>query len=194
MAVIPRYWYCEPVDGGASFEISPTLMARFGPEPTSGDTHTIFDPLTGEIHGEAILMSALPRARFRCFTFGKEVILPHRTAEALERHELEFCAPLFKRLFNQGRHEQPDRPLHYRVEITQPERFSLIPVYLGQWFDPFVVTLRGLLPPSLPLCPTGEVGGVPVKGLSGASLDRGGEAPSPASSPRLDYKDAQVTP
>jgi len=182
VSVIPRYWYFEPVDGGSPFEISPTLMASICPEPPSGDTHIIFDPLTGEVYGEAILMAALPRSRFRCFTFGKEVILPFRTAEALERHEFEFIQPIMKSLLHERCHEKPDRPLHYRVEFLDMESFSLIPVVGGQWLNPYIVRLRGLLPPSLPLCLPGEGGGVPVKGLSGAALDRGGEAHSRSSS------------
>lgn len=177
MSAIPRYWYFEPVDGSAPFEISPALMLRMCPEPTSGDTHVIFDPLTGEIHGEAILMAALPRSRFRCFTFGKEVVLPFRTAEALERHELEFIQPIMKSFLHERCHEKPDRPLHYRVEFLDMESFSLIPVVGGQWLAPFIVSLRGLLPPSLPSCLPGEGGGVPVKGLSEAPLDRGGNVP-----------------
>lgn len=178
MSVIPSYWYFEPVDGGAPFEISPALMTSICPEPSSGDTHIVFDPLTGEIYGEAVLMAALPWPRFRCFTFGKQVILPFRTAEAFERHEFEFIQPIMKSFLHERRHEKPDRSLHYRVEFLDLERFSLIPVVGGQWLDPYIVRLRGLLPPSLPFCLPGEGGGVPVKGLSEAPLDRGGEAPS----------------
>lgn len=47
------------------------------------------DPVTGEIYGETVLMCRLPWPRFRCFTYGKQVVLPLRSAEALKWCETE---------------------------------------------------------------------------------------------------------
>ena len=80
MAAIPLYWYTETTVGGEPAEELP--VGFFGPVPT--DQLLIIDLATGEIHGEAILMSALPWPRFRRFSDGKKVVLPHREAQALE--------------------------------------------------------------------------------------------------------------
>lgn len=85
MAAIPSYWHVE-VDGTCfSSEVLPDGFV-IGPEP-SGATASLVDGATGEIHGEAILMCALPWPRFRGFFDGKQVILPHWHAETLERLE-----------------------------------------------------------------------------------------------------------
>jgi hypothetical protein len=144
VSVIPRYWYCESADGSGSFQLTPAQMVSICPEPSTGQARIIFDPLTGEVYGEAILMSALPRSRFCCFTFGKEIVLPHRVAVALESHEAEYGFSVLKGFVKHHLTERLYRSLHYRVEIIQLERFALTPVIDRHWYHPFCINLSGV--------------------------------------------------
>lgn len=163
MSVIPRYWYCEPVSASEAFQCLPTQMVTVGPEPCVGQDHVIFDPATGEVYGEAILMSALPWPRFCCFTFGKQLVLPHRSAVALERYERELLVPVLENLFPQINDKKARASLKYRVEVFDCERFAVTPVVLGQWLSPFNVCLRGASAPLPAPLPPGEGGRGPVK-------------------------------
>lgn len=129
MAVVPRYWYVETFAPRRAFKVLPADMLRLGPKPDT-ETCVISDPSTGEIHGEAVLMSALPWPRFRAFSTGQQVVLPHWMAEALERADDELrrtdmCADGEYLCANCVHHGK--RGLHhYRVECSQGKVFSTI--------------------------------------------------------------------
>lgn len=120
MPAIPRYWYVETGLDGFAFEHSPETFVDV-PSPAIGDDQIIFDPETGEIYGEAILMSALPSPRFRNFgSEGKEVVLPHRTAVTLEW--LENVA--IHRECPHCHSQSPEWKHHVAVEVLDPERLA----------------------------------------------------------------------
>lgn len=121
MALIPRYWYVEPCADGLPFQCLPQVFGDLIPSPTAGDDQIILDPETGEIYGHAILMSALPWPRFRAFSTGKEMVLPHRCAVALERVEYE---PANVSCHHCG-HRLSERTHHYRVEHLEGERYAV---------------------------------------------------------------------
>lgn len=121
MAPIPRYWYVEAVDSGLPLE--PVPVEVVGPRPLA-ETGVVIDPSTGEVYGEAVLMSTLPWPRFRDFATGKQVVLPHGMAEALESSERvrtlvqgEYVCCACRQ---QGRHGLH----HVRVECAEGKGFA----------------------------------------------------------------------
>lgn len=76
MTPVPRYWYFEPEALGVHLQGLPFETGFPAP--------LIFvDDVTGEIAGEAVLMSALPASRFRASSGAEEVVLPHWRAKCL---------------------------------------------------------------------------------------------------------------
>lgn len=143
MSVIPRYWYCESFDSGEAFQLLPTEMARICPEPLSSadETCLLVNPHTGEIEAEAILMSALPFPRFRCFGMGKEVILPHRTAISLERYEAEYLPSFIEIQLGKPLDKQRRASLKYRMEHINLKRYAFTPICDGHWLSPLTVSI-----------------------------------------------------
>lgn len=120
MSPIPTYWYIEADFPGLSFE--PIPVPSVWPVP-SGGLSDLIDRQTGEIHGQAILMCALPWPRFRDFSTGKQVILPCGMAEALERCEAIFGALDGEREPFTCGHKVSDRGYHLRVENSETKSF-----------------------------------------------------------------------
>lgn len=121
MAPVPRYWYIEPDTPGLTFE--PIPVPTVWPVP-SGGLADLVDSSTGEVHGQAILMCALPWPRFRDFATGKEVVLPAGMAETLEGLE-----PVLGSVDGEGvpfacGHHVSDRGYHLRVEIRESKIFA----------------------------------------------------------------------
>lgn len=122
MAPVPRYWYYETYTPGLDLEALPVEVVV--PRPL-----VIFDKTTGEINGEAVLMSALPSPRFRGFD-GKAVILPHWGAQRLENAEsifLAFCIAqddVLHNLSQKGR---------LRTHVRVQEVYSPDDSVLGVW-------------------------------------------------------------
>lgn len=189
MPPIPRYWHVETHSSGTSFEFIPA--DPFGPVPTTGLSHLV-DGSTGEINGEAVLMSALEWPRFRDFATGKQVVLPHWCAIAFERLEAVFGAARSKRVCIHSNDKLCYGQYHARVEVDESKGKAFCSFHCCQTFKnelrPKQEKARrpypdwGALSAPLPaLLPPGEGGGGPVKGLSEASLYGGGKAPVPAS-------------
>jgi len=122
---VPFYWYIEPGSLGDSFQDLPWSV--FGPTPTFTEI-VLFDDATGEIHGEAILMRALPWPRFRRFSDGSQVLLPYWTAISLERLESHSQAFGLPTECPCGVYHGTDRTYHFRVEVTDRES-----VHLSTW-------------------------------------------------------------
>ena len=119
---IPFYWYIEP-DGQSDFaEFLPG--STFGPGPVFSGRVWCHDA-DGEIHGEAILMRALPWPRFRRFIDGQQVHLPYWTAIALERIEAAWQSNCREFECACGLQHGKDRRTHIRVEVIDPERYAL---------------------------------------------------------------------
>lgn len=113
MSAIPLYWYCETDVEGEAFEIPPGGILR--PEPFTGVVALVTPD--GEVYGEAVLMCALPWPCFRGLHDGEQVVLPYRTAVALEQFEVAVSAAGMPREFACGCDEALDRRAHYRVQI-----------------------------------------------------------------------------
>lgn len=122
MATIPRYWYCETDTESFTLEYVP--WSGIGPCPPV-EEQAFFVNGDGEVYGEAILMAALPWPRFRAFSTGTQVALPHRAAVALERLELHEFGALVPRVCPHCSNEVTYGTYHYRVEQTNVEAFSL---------------------------------------------------------------------
>ena len=123
MTEIPFYWYVEADTPSEVFE--PLPIGVFGPCPTI-TSEVAFDKETGEVHGEAILMRALPWPRFRSFVDGKQVHLPYWSAIALERLELVVSrTPGTKDRCACGFDHGEDRRSHLRVEVVDRERYAI---------------------------------------------------------------------
>lgn len=124
MTLVPLYWYVEPGSDGSAFELIPWSADR--PFPFGRDGLTILsDPVTGEVHREAILMCALPWPRFRG-AGGEQVVLPDWEAQTLERlkdvaigADGEYECPTCR--LKKGGHRQH----HFRVQIIDAERVSI---------------------------------------------------------------------
>lgn len=116
MTTVPRYWYVEPGGYRLSLEEGPDFVG-LGPVPARYEA-VLVDGSTGEIHGEAILMCALPWPRFRGLRDGQEVILPGWHAETLERMELEVGAIVSKSACPNCGGKLHDWTRHVRIEVS----------------------------------------------------------------------------
>lgn len=122
MSRVPFYWYIEPIGAGQPLEDLPRRI--FGPAPSSTEA-VLVDNTTGEVHGEAILMRALPWPRFRCFADGKQVLLPYWSAITLERLEAKFLSSGDPPKCSCGLDHGADRRSHFRVEVGDRESLHL---------------------------------------------------------------------
>jgi len=119
---VPFYWYIEPSSASHLFEDWPRGI--FGPAPSS--TQAVFiDDTTGEVHGEAVLMRALPWPRFRRFSDGQQVFLPYWSAITFERLEAKFLTSGNPPKCSCGIDHGFDRNSHFRVEIGDRESLHL---------------------------------------------------------------------
>lgn len=118
---VPFYWYVEPEALGDPFEFGPWRM--YGPAPALPVRVWMHDA-DGEIHGEAILMRALPWPRFRSFFDGKQVHLPYWRAIAFERSEVRWKAVGIKFVCACGRDHGEDRRSHFRIEVVGREIYA----------------------------------------------------------------------
>lgn len=129
MTLIPRYWYCEPFDGGEPFQLPPRCLSAPTPECVG---RVVVHDKYGEIHGEAVLMCALPWPRFRVFSFGHEVVLPQWMAESLERVEAGREASEHEWVCSGCGDKFTHRDFHYRVESIEIEGLP-VRIFLTQW-------------------------------------------------------------
>lgn len=165
MAEVPFYWYIETDTPSEVFE--PLPIGVFGPCPTI-TSDVAFDKDTGEIHGEAILMRALPWPRFRSFVDGKQLHLPYWGAIALERLELVMGRTAAKDRCACGIDHGDDRRSHLRVEILDAERYAVTVWDNSHFENAFPSRYQPGFPrPASPACPPGEGRRGPVKGSEG---------------------------
>ena len=124
---IPLYWYTEADLGSEVVKHLPVIAL----DPAPPERIVLADA-DGVIHCEAILMGALPWPGFRRFLDGKEVVLPFRSAIALERLELSHAPVNREGECHCGFCQSCNRSTHYRVEVTDERGQS---VKLTRWCD-----------------------------------------------------------
>ena len=162
MSPIPTYWYVESTDGSVSGEHLP--VGVIAPSPSDSGSPVVLVDADGEVHGEAILMSRLPWPRFRCFSTGQQVTLPHGAAVAFERFEAAiFADPILKPDCSQCGGKLREGRYRVRVEIVDAKLYPVYECHLHFLYD-----RRGPIPrPASPACLPGEGQGGPVKGSEG---------------------------
>ena len=122
MAPIPRYWYVESVMPGVLPEKIPVDALR--PTPSGG--FAVLIDADGEVHGEAVLMCALPWPRFRGFSDGQEVVLPAGMAEALEGFEAGLLASDLEPVCPYCVNKLREVGFHLRIEVVKSKVFASV--------------------------------------------------------------------